>query len=101
VTVVEHAFIHVDPERVPDFVAMFPEARAVLASSPGFQWAELHHGLERPGVLLLLVGWESLDAHLVGFRQSERFPRWRALIGPYFTADPEVEHYEPAVARTP
>ena len=60
VTVLEHAFIHVDPERVPDFVATFPEARAPSSRRRrASRWAELHHGVERPGVLLLLVGWES------------------------------------------
>jgi hypothetical protein len=27
------------------------------------------------------------------FRGSDRFPRWRALIGPFFDGDPHVEHW--------
>jgi quinol monooxygenase YgiN len=41
---------------------------------------------------VLLVEWESLQAH-EGFRESERFSRWRAAIGPYFATPPRVEHF--------
>ena len=41
---------------------------------------------------MLLIEWESVEAHTVGFRESDRFPRWRALVGPYFDGDPRVEH---------
>jgi hypothetical protein len=34
-----------------------------------------------------------VEAHTVGFRSSERFQRWRALVGPFFAAPPAVEHY--------
>ena len=44
---------------------------------------------------MLLVRWETLDDHIVGFRQSEAFTRWRSLIGPYFQSPPVVEHLEP------
>jgi hypothetical protein len=42
----------------------------------------------------LLVGWEALDDHTVGFRQSDAFTRWRAEIGEYFEGSPIVDHYE-------
>jgi len=41
---------------------------------------------------VLLIEWESVEAHNVGFRESDRFPQWRALIGPFFDGDPHVEH---------
>ena len=41
---------------------------------------------------MLLIEWESVEAHNVGFRESDRFPLWRALIGPFFDGDPRVEH---------
>jgi hypothetical protein len=43
----------------------------------------------------LLVEWETLDDHLVGFRESERFSEWRSLIGPFFDSPPVVDHVEP------
>jgi hypothetical protein len=42
---------------------------------------------------VLLVEWDSVEAHLENFRDSERFPAWRARIGPYFANPPLVEHF--------
>ena len=97
--VLEHAFISVADHDAAAFEAAFAEAKTVIATSPGFRWVELHRGVERPGVRLLLVAWDTLDDHLIGFRGSDRFTRWRELIGPYFAADPEVEHFVPLVER--
>jgi hypothetical protein len=30
----------------------------------------------------------------VGFRQSPLFAEWRAIVGPFFAAPPNVEHFE-------
>lgn len=68
------------------------EGLALVGSTPGFVAARLTRGLESPRRFVLLIEWESLEAHTVGFRESENFPRWRALVGPYFDGDPHVEH---------
>ena len=47
---------------------------------------------------MLLVEWEDLEAHTVGFRESERFARWREIIGPFFDGPPKVEHFADATA---
>ena len=41
---------------------------------------------------MLLIDWETVEAHTVEFRGSDRFGKWRALVGPYFDGDPYVEH---------
>ena len=91
--IVEHAELTVTAGREKDFEAVFEKAREVLAEADGFRWTELLRCEERPGTFLLLVGWESVAAHTVGFRESERFQRWRALVGPFFAQPPAVEHY--------
>jgi heme-degrading monooxygenase HmoA len=50
-------------------------------------------GIESPSAFVLMIEWDSLDDHEIGFRQSERFPAWRALIGPFFAEPPAIEHY--------
>jgi heme-degrading monooxygenase HmoA len=91
--IIEHAEFSIAESDAEKFEAAYALARELLAQTEGFVSAHLHRGVERPTSYLLLVGWESLDAHLVNFRESDRFPQWRALIGPYFAADPKVEHY--------
>jgi heme-degrading monooxygenase HmoA len=90
--VLEHAVIRIRPGAAPGFEDALGRARAVIAASPGFRSLALHRVVEDPDRYVLLVEWEHLDDHLVGFRQSEAFVRWRALIGPYFAAPPEVDH---------
>jgi len=91
--IIEHGSIKVLAGRERDFEAAFVEAAAVIARSPGFRFVRIVRGVERPSTYLLLVGWDTLEDHTVGFRGSDLFTQWRALIGPYFDGPPEVEHY--------
>lgn len=97
--IVEHAELTVEAGREQAFEEAYEKARLVLAEADGFRWTELLRCEERPDTYLLLVGWESVAHHTVGFRESERFARWRALVGPFFAAPPVVEHYSERAAR--
>ena len=90
--VLEHAVLTIRPGTGSQFEAALARARHLLARSPGCVSVALHRGVEDPDRYVLLVGWETVEAHTEGFRQSEAFPEWRALIGPYFAGDPVVEH---------
>ncbi len=92
--ILEHALITVRPGTAEAFEAALAEARAVIGASPGFVSLRLHRGIETPDRYLLLVEWETLDDHVVGFRESDAFVAWRALIGPYFESPPNVVHFE-------
>jgi heme-degrading monooxygenase HmoA len=50
-------------------------------------------GVESPYRFVLLVEWDSVEAHEQNFRASERYGTWRGLIGPYFAQPPRVEHF--------
>ena len=93
--VLEHALISVRPGSQDAFEAALLEARAIISASAGFRSLELHRGVESPDRFLLLVEWETLEDHLVGFRESEAFAAWRALIGPYFASPPVMDHFVP------
>jgi hypothetical protein len=41
-----------------------------------------------------MVEWNTLDDHMITFRDSVDFTRWRELAGPHFAAPPVVEHLE-------
>lgn len=76
------------------FEAAMAKAAPVIAGSPGYRGHELQRSMETPGRYVLLVHWETLEAHTVGFRQSPAFGEWRQIIGSYFAEPPMVEHYE-------
>lgn len=73
------------------FEQAYAEAREIIATSPGCRSARLTRGVEDPARFVLFVEWDSLEAHTEGFRGSERFTRWRALIGPHFSSA-DVQH---------
>ena len=49
-------------------------------------------GIESPNRFVLLVEWDSVEAHDQNFRQTDLFTAWRAAIGPSFP--------QPAAGRT-
>jgi heme-degrading monooxygenase HmoA len=76
------------------FEEAMAKAAPVIAGSRGYLRHELRRCVETPGRYLLLVEWETLEAHTVGFRQSPAFAKWREIIGGFFAEAPAVEHYE-------
>lgn len=90
--VLEHALVTVKPGTRSEFESAMVRARPVIAACPGFISLALHRGVETPDRYLLLVEWETLEDHMVGFRESEAFAEWRSLIGPYFESPPVVDH---------
>ena len=96
--ILEQAVFAITPGSEADFEAAVGEAKEVIAQAKGFRSFKLQRCIERPSTYLLLNEWDTVDDHMVGFRESDLFGRWRELIGPYFAAPPEVEHFESPVA---
>jgi quinol monooxygenase YgiN len=92
--ITEIATLTIDTAKADAFEA------AVAAAAPYFKSAEGCHGMaleaviETPGVYNLRVLWETVDHHMVTFRESANFQQWRALAGPFFTEAPKVVHAE-------
>ena len=55
---------------------------------------ELQRSIEQPASYTLVVGWDSVDDHMTGFRNSDDFQEWRRLVGPYFALVPDVHHVD-------
>ncbi|MGS2615187.1 antibiotic biosynthesis monooxygenase family protein [Micromonospora sp. LZ34] len=91
--VLEVALIDVLPGQEDEFAAAYAQGHPVLAGTPGCRSVRMTRGVESPSRFVLLVEWDSVEAHNDNFRGSERFTRWRELIGPYFANPPLVEHF--------
>ena len=79
--------------------AAFEEAierglRTVISHARGFAGFKVNRGMESPERYILQIFWDTLEDHTVGFRQSEAFAQWRAIVGPFFASPPVVEHFE-------
>ena len=93
--VIEQALLPVVQGREADFEAAIAQARPLIAQSPGFRRITVSRGLESPSTYLLLVEWDSLEAHEVGFRGSPQYQQWRAMLHHFYDPFPVVEHFSP------
>ncbi|MDP9117346.1 MAG: antibiotic biosynthesis monooxygenase [Actinomycetota bacterium] len=91
--VLEIADIQVIPGSEGDFEMAYRGAREILASTPGCRSVRMTAGIETPSRFVLMVEWDSVQAHEEHFRATDRFDRWRAAIGPFFAQGPRVEHF--------
>jgi heme-degrading monooxygenase HmoA len=93
--ILEVAILTIKPGQSAEFEAAFQTASAILAAMSGYNWHELQRCLETPDRYLLLVRWQTLEDHTIGFRQSPQYQEWRQLLHPFYDPFPIVEHYEP------
>jgi heme-degrading monooxygenase HmoA len=94
--ILERALISVKEGQAEAFKAAFAKARPHIAGAKGFDKCEMRQGIEKPEDFLLLVWWQTLEDHIIGFRESPAFLQWRAILGPLFAAPPQVvHHHEP------
>lgn len=97
-TVLEVAPLHIRHGQTSAFEAAFAEAQRIIAAMPGYRGYELQRCLERPDEYVLLVRWDSLEAHEVGFRQSAAYQDWKRLLHHFYEPFPTVSHYTPVFA---
>jgi heme-degrading monooxygenase HmoA len=97
--VLEHALMHVTPGEEERFEGVLDEALGVITSAEGCLGARIRRGIESPSTYLLEVEWTTVAAHTEGFRSSELFARWRALMSPFWVELPVVEHFSLAAER--
>ncbi len=93
--ILELADIRIKPEEKANFEkAIVLGVESVIRHAQGFQGYKVNRCIESPDRYLLQIFWNTLEDHTVGFRQSEAFGRWRAIVGPFFASPPHVEHFE-------
>jgi len=92
--VLEAAMLHVKLGWEAEFEATFKKASSLIAGMNGYISHELHRCIETPGKYLLLVRWDSLEAHTVGFRNSAEYQEWKHLLHHFYEPFPVVEHFQ-------
>ena len=97
--ILEHALLNVRPGEEEAFVAALKDALALISATPGFISLKVSQGVESPSDFVLLVEWESLEDHTVGFRGSDRYEPWRAALHHFYDPMPVVEHFSLVVER--
>lgn len=92
--ILEVAILNLKPGMSAEFEAAFTQAAPLIASIDGYIGHNVRRCIEAPDKYILLVGWETLEAHTVGFRGSQQYQEWRKLLHHFYDPFPTVEHYE-------
>ena len=92
--ILELATIDIKPGTNIEFEQHLEKAQSVISKAGGYIGHQFQKCIEQDNRYVLLIRWETLEDHTKGFRESELFKEWRALIGPFFETPPFVQHYE-------
>ena len=91
--ILEVAILDVKPGMEADFERAFKIAQSIISGMPGYISHELQRCVEKTSRFILLVNWDTLEDHTVGFRGSPQYQKWRSLLHHYYDPFPEVQHY--------
>ena len=91
--ILEVAILNVIPGKSDEFELAFADAQKIISRMTGYVKHELQRCLENPDQYILLVNWETLEDHTVGFRGSEEYVQWKTLLHHFYDPFPKVEHY--------
>jgi heme-degrading monooxygenase HmoA len=91
--VLEVAVLEVRSGQADAFRAAFATAAPIIASMPGYGGHELRRCVENDHRFLLLVRWDTVESHEIGFRGSRQYQEWKRLLHGFYEPFPTVQHY--------
>lgn len=92
--ILEVAMLNVINGQEEEFEQAFRKASTIISSMEGYIAHELQRCLEVRSKYILLVKWEKLEDHTIGFRQSSEYQKWKGLLHHFYEPFPIVEHFE-------
>lgn len=91
--ILEVATLNVRAGQESAFEHAFSQAAPIISSMKGYITHELQRCIEAPNRYVLLVRWQTLEDHTVGFRGSVEYQEWRRLLHHFYDPFPVVEHF--------
>ena len=98
--ILEVAILTIKAGQAAQFEKDFAAAGEFIQSINGYIKHSLSKCIEHDNKYVLLVEWQKLEDHTVGFRQSPQYLQWKALLHHYYEPFPVVEHYEMVIEHT-
>ncbi|WP_293750139.1 antibiotic biosynthesis monooxygenase [uncultured Paraglaciecola sp.] len=92
--ILEQAVLDVTPGKQQEFELAFEQAQNIIMSKKGYISHCLQKCIEKDNRYLLMVQWQTLEDHTIGFRQSPDYKKWKALLHHFYQPFPEVAHYQ-------
>ena len=91
--ILEVAILQVKSGLNNEFESNFRKASQIISKMKGYISHELQKCVEEENKYILLVRWENLKDHTVGFRTSQEYLEWKELLHHFYDPFPIVEHY--------
>lgn len=92
--ILEMAVLNVKQGLQNKFEQDFALASQYIYSIKGYKGHSLHKSIEAKNQYMLLVDWEDIESHKIGFRKSQVYLKWKELLHDYYDPFPTVEYYE-------
>jgi len=92
--ILEAVSLYVKAGMEEQYEEAFRRASKIISSMKGYVSHELQRCMEVKGKYLLLVHWETLEDHTIGFRQSNEYQDWKKQLHHFYAPFPTVEHFE-------
>lgn len=77
-----------------EFEKAFRLASKIISRMTGYVRHELQRCVEHDNQYVLLVWWQTLADHEIGFRQSAEYQEWKKLLHNFYDPFPTVLHYQ-------
>jgi heme-degrading monooxygenase HmoA len=91
--VLEVAILNIKEGLSEVFEQSFSKASLIISSMKGYISHQLKKCIEHENQYILLVQWETLEDHEIGFRTSQEYHDWKSLLHHFYEPFPEVLHY--------
>jgi len=91
--ILEVAVLNIKEGISAEFEKAFEKAQLIISSMKGYKSHQLKKCIEENNKYILLVEWETLEDHEIGFRKSEQYQVWKALLHHFYDPFPTVQHY--------
>ena len=91
--ILEVAILQIKSGLSDEFESVFDKAKEIISSMKGYISHQLKKCIEEDNKYILLVNWQTLEDHEIGFRESKEYQEWKNLLHHFYEPFPKVEHY--------
>ena len=92
--VLEVAILQIKEGKSVAFEDSFQKASQLIACQRGYISHEIKKCVEVDHKYILLVQWETIEDHEIGFRKSPEYQDWKKMLHHYYEPFPTVAHYQ-------
>lgn len=90
----EIIILQVKEGRETEFIEAVKQVKGIMEAAKGYGGSELRRCVEEPNRFMINITWETMDNHLVDFKESAGFTEMKEILAPFYLYRPVGKHYE-------